>query len=446
VPPPSAPTTLAAATLLPAAATNKSTTPGEAQLLDNWLAIQGINLVRHARSLRRFRDGEFGTGPAAPTDSHIEAANRFIERLRTPVAEASRWVDAAASAARRDPSAERLTTLLERKQSVSNRVLYVEGIWDFFYDLFVQRLSSFAERLHSVDRIASNCYEDVYTGLGNAQPPPNLLPFSYASSGFSPSTYRRGVPLQRLRNLPNVFPLVLLPQHRLDAPWALSSALHETAHNLQADLGLWGVMPGRVFQRLTREGGLPESVARVWARWHKETMADLMALILGGPAAVESLMDVVARRRSGTVLYAPGVHPTSVLRVPLSLTLLRRLGFRKMADDVARLWKRLYPAVGPESIPPEILRTFDRAAELVVDTMVFTPYPQMAGKAFVQVVPCGPGVQGQIEAAGRRLAAGGDLGPVPSRYLIGAARFALDQRLATPQAITDNFYRLIGRR
>jgi hypothetical protein len=117
-----------------------------------------------------------------------------------------------------------------------------------------------------------------------------------------------------------------------------------------------------------------------------------------------------------------------------------------MADDVARAWKRLYPGVGQESIPPELLRTFDRAAELVVDTMVFTPYPQMAGKAFVQVVPCGPGVQSQIEQAGRRLAAGEDPGAVPSRYLIGAARFALDKRLATPQAITDNFYRLIGRR
>jgi hypothetical protein len=30
--------------------------------------------------------------------------------------------------------------------------------------------------------------------------------------------------------------------------------------------------------------------------------------------------------------------------------------------------------------------------------------------------------------------------------MIGAARYALDQRLAAPQAITDNFYRMLGRR
>jgi hypothetical protein len=30
--------------------------------------------------------------------------------------------------------------------------------------------------------------------------------------------------------------------------------------------------------------------------------------------------------------------------------------------------------------------------------------------------------------------------------MIGAARFALDKGAATPQAITDNFYRILGRR
>ena len=33
---------------------------GEQRLLDNWLTIQGINLVRHAKSLRPFAKDEFG--------------------------------------------------------------------------------------------------------------------------------------------------------------------------------------------------------------------------------------------------------------------------------------------------------------------------------------------------------------------------------------------------
>jgi hypothetical protein len=419
----------------------------EQRLLDNWLTIQGINLTRHAGSLRPFVKDEFGTGPAAPGEAHIKAVNRFIDSLRIQLDEMVRWVGAAASAARREPTGERLRVLLERKQIVSNRVLYVEGIWDFYFDLFVQRLSSFGERLLSVDRIAANCYEDLYVGIGAAQPTPSLLPFSYAKSGFSPATYRRGVPLQGLRFNKNLFPLTMLPQHRLDNVWALSSVLHEVSHNLQADLGLWEEMPVRIYQRLTAEGGISPSVAQVWARWHKEMMADMFALLLGGPAAVESLMDVVGRAPDGTVKFNPlGVHPTSYLRVLINLVLLRRMGFEKVAADLRRVWLRLYPNLTPADIPRPIMETFSKASELAVDTMAFQPYKQFANKSLSQVLKFGPREMEIVEQAGRQLASGQELGAVPARFMIGVARFALDNRLATPQAITDNFYRTLGRR
>lgn len=212
--------------------TARAVTADEQRLLDNWLTIQGINLTRHATSLRPFTKDEFGTGPAAPSEAYIKAVNRFIDSLRIKLDEMVRWVGAAANTARREPTGERLRVLLERKHVASNRVLYVEGIWDFYFDLFVQRLSSFGERLLSVDRIAANCYEDLYVGIGTAQPTPSLLPFSYASSGFSPATFRRGVPLARLRFNKNLFPLIMLPQHRLDNVWALSSVLHEVSYQL----------------------------------------------------------------------------------------------------------------------------------------------------------------------------------------------------------------------
>jgi len=62
------------------------------------------------------------------------------------------------------------------------------------------------------------------------------------------------------------------------------------------------------------------------------------------------------------------------------------------------------------------------------------------------VVKFGPPQMEMIEMAGRRLASGQDLGTVPLRFMISAARFALDRQLATPQAITDNFYHILGRR
>src|SRR5438105_13180908 len=331
----------------------QAATADEQRLLDNWLTIQGINLTRHANSVRPFTKDEFGTGPATPSEAHIKAVNRFIDSLRVKLDEMVRWVGAAASMARREPTGERLRVLLERKQTASNRVLYVEGVWDFYFDLFVQRLSSFGERLLSVDRIAANCYEDLYVSIGAAQPTPSLLPFSYAKSGFSPATYRRGVPLEGLRFNKNLFPLTMLPQHRLDNVWALSSVLHEVSHNLQADLGLWEEMPVRIYQRLTAEGRIPPKVAQVWARWHKEMMADMFALLLGGPAAVESLMDVVGRAPASTMKFNPlGVHPTSYLRVLISLALLHSLGFAPTPPALQRASLRPPPRLPPPPTPP----------------------------------------------------------------------------------------------
>ena len=325
-----------------------STGPKADDVLGRWIATQAVNLQRHAAALRPFSYTEFGSGEAAPSRAHINAVNRFIGEFRARLGDTAAWVNAAAATAMRWPTDANLARLLQRKEAIGSQVFYVEGIWDFYFDLFVQRLSAFGERLRAVNRIGANCYEDLYLGLGTARPAPRLLPFSYADAGFSPLTYRRRVPLRRLRHHPNLFPLVVLPQHRLENVWALSSVLHELSHNLQADLGLWEILPKLIFERLTGDGGLPAEIAAIWARWHKEIAADLIALILGGPATVESLMDVVGRSRRATVRYTEGgVHPTPVLRVPINLVLLRRLGFGSTAAAIAAAWRRLYPGSRP---------------------------------------------------------------------------------------------------
>lgn len=433
----------------PASPTNLkgAITPTEQRLLENWLQIQSINLCRQIKALRPFTKEEFGTSTVAPSEGHIDAVNRLIDRFRLQLLDRARWVDAAAQTARREPTGDRLSLLLERKQKISDQVLALEGIWDFYFDMFVQRLSTFGERLRSIDRIAVGCYEKVYVGLGTAKPMPSLLPFSYADSGFSPYTIRRNVPMQKLRHNPNLFPLIVIPQHRLDNVWALSSVLHEVSHNLQADLGLWEVMPAQIYQRLTTEGKVPPGVAKVWAQWHKEMMADMFALVLGGPAAVESLMDVVGRGRRATLAFSPmSAHPTPYLRVLINLILLRRLGLKSMADDLTRVWRRLYPRISADDIPPQFMKTFYSAAELAVDTMVFQPYPQLGNKSMAQVIDFGPTQLDLIQQAGRRLAKGEDPGTIPVRLMISAARFALDNQLAKPPTITDNFYRILGRR
>jgi hypothetical protein len=93
-----------------------------------------------------------------------------------------------------------------------------------------------------------------------------------------------------------------------------------------------------------------------------------------------------------------------------------------------------------------MVRTFPQAIPVVVDAMCYRPYRALGGKSLAQVIPFAAKEQQMIEEAAGRLAAGTDPGIVPERFLIGAARFALDQRLARPGVITKNFYTELVRR
>jgi hypothetical protein len=265
-------------------------------------------------------------------------------------------------------------------------------------------------------------------------------------TGFSPATFRRGIPLRRLGQQINPFPLIQLPYHRLVNPWTLGAVLHEVSHNLHNELGLAKIIPRNIARRLLR-AGCGRFVASVWTRWNRELFADLSGLLLGGPATVGSLMDIVGRSPATTLTYIPrAVHPTPYLRPFLSIELLRRMGFPAQAEQYRRLWTRLYPNPRAGNIPGPMLDTFPEANALVVDTVCFQPYAELGNKSLAQVIRFEPKEQQMIEEAARRLSAGTDPGVVPERFLIGAARFALDHRLARPGVITKNFYAELARR
>src|SRR5271154_4924139 len=202
---------------------------------------------------------------------------------------------------------------MRRKDHAHHWVQGIERIWDFYFELFGQRQGLYADWLLSCDRVALDCYQAAYTGIGKARPIPAPPPFCYMRTGFAPATFRRGIPLRRLGRQLNPFPLVQLPYHRLVNPWTLGAILHEVSHNLQSDLGLSRSVPLAIGRRLLH-AGFGMDVAKVWVRWNRETFADLSAVLLGGPAVVASLMDVVGRAPQITLFFsATGVHPTPYL-------------------------------------------------------------------------------------------------------------------------------------
>jgi hypothetical protein len=182
-------------------------------------------------------------------------------------------------------------------------------------------------------------------------------------------------------------------------------------------------------------------------RWNRETFADLSGLLLGGPAIVASLMDIIGRSPQTVVSYSPsGPHPTPYLRAFISFELMRRMGFPEKAEQARRAWTRCYPNPGRGTIPRPVLETAQEAIRLVVDTICYRPYATLGDKCLAEVIKFGPKEQLLVEEAARRLAAGTDPGILPERLLIGAARYAFDGKMARPQVIQENFYKELARR
>lgn len=414
--------------------------------LARWISLQARTSIRHAAAIRPFARDEFGDGPASPGDSHLEAANELTRDLRAQVLAMSRQMAVAARLAIRSPDRSNLRRLLNTKEAILHRVRRTEDIWKFYLELFNQRQSRYGPMLLACDRIALDCYQYVYTGLGRARPVPSPAPFCYMEAGFSPATYGRGSLLPQLGRRRNPFPLIQLPHHRLQNPWTLGAVLHESGHNLQNDLGLWKAVPLTIAQRLL-SAGFSRQIATIWARWHRETWADLMALLLGGPEIVASLMDVAARSPQSTQRFHPSdVHPTPWLRVLINIELIRRMGFEDRANGFAAAWERLYGRPEPGWIPRQVLETFPQARDIVVDAIVFTSYPQLGNRSLAQAFRFGARDQAMVAEAASRLASNRNPGIVPAIFLIGAARHALDRRWASPGAIARNFYRALVKR
>lgn len=420
--------------------------PRVASGVSRYVWSQDINLARHAAALRPFRVGEFGTGPASPSEAHRVAANQLLTALRNFVLRTSAAVKKLGEKARLQPDVALLQKFNTFKERGHSFVEATEKVWNFYFELFNLRQTSVAGHLLACDRIALDCYQAIYTNLGVARSIPSPPPFSYLETGFAPATFRRGVTLSKLGKQSNPFPLIKLPYHRLVNPWTLGAIPHEVSHNLQSDLGLWHLIPKAVFRRLA-QAGVDRASAIVWARWHKETFADLCGLLLSGPSFVTSLMDIVGNSPARTVAFNPrGVHPTPYLRVFINCELLRRMRFEKEAEDSRRTWNRMYPPSLARAIPQPLMESFQTANQLVVDTMCFQPYKELGGKSLSQVVMFQPRHQKIVEEAAQRLAAGTDPGILNERFFIGAARWALEHKMARPQVITENFYNVLERR
>jgi hypothetical protein len=265
-----------------------------------FLRVKVVELIARGRGLTRMDHESIGIRPQdhpyAPSPAHFEAANRRLAKIDKEVKRRLTDLKATWQAA---PPEQVLTdiALVERELDRARRA------FGLFFEMFSQRGSTFAPALAAYDTVAVDCYTAVREAAPRIFRGPLLKPLCYMEHGYSPATMRRGVLLSRLLGEPNPFPVVRIPWDR-DRPWQ-AVFLHEVAHNLQADLGIWQENRQAVVRRLLGASRDP-LITRIYGRWHKEIFADLAALLLGGPAAAWGMAIFLAHPAPRTLTYRPG--------------------------------------------------------------------------------------------------------------------------------------------
>jgi hypothetical protein len=365
--------------------------------------------------------------PYAPSPAHFRAANSRLAkvelRIRTRFAELrQRWAEQPAQRTLIDMA------MVERELDRARR------LFGMFYEVFAQRGTSFGPALAAHDAIAQDCYVAVRQAAPRIFDGPLLKPVCYMEHGYSPATMRRGVSLSRLLGEANPFPLIRIPWDR-DQPWQ-SVFLHEVAHNLQADLGIWQENRQAVLRRVMGSARDP-FLASVYGRWHKEIFADLAALLLGGPAAAWGMADFLAHPAPRTMTFRPGgAHPTAYLRVYLLAEMMRRMGFQSDGTRLLRVWQGLYRQGGVNRIPPKLTSSAPRLIPEVVDEIAFQTRRNLGQRALVDVIPFSREDEDAIREGARDLQAG-RMAELPPRHVVSAAHYALEAGRMPPQRLAS---------
>jgi hypothetical protein len=387
-----------------------------------FLATKARALIGRAEALSRLNPRMVGLRaedrPFAPGAEHFAAANRRLTAINRAVrSRIALLPDAVDATARGDD-------LLQSMAMVERELDRLRRAFGLFFEVFAQRGTSFAPALAAHDAIARDCYAAVRRAAPQIFAGPLVPPLTYMEHGYSPATTRRGVTLARLLGERNPFPLIRIPYDR-DQPWQ-AVFLHEVAHNLQADLGLWVENKNAVIHRLAEVGASALSTS-IFSRWHKEIFADLAALLIGGPAVAWGMAEFLSHPADKVMTYRPGgPHPTGYLRVLILARMLGQMGFPAEAGRLKELWLQLYRPERGHRIPKLLLEESPRVIPAVVDEIAFQPRRALDERMLATVIPFSRADQTRIMRAGLALRHGRPIGNLPPRHLVCAARYAIE--------------------
>jgi hypothetical protein len=376
--------------------------------------------------------------PYAPSAEHFVAANRQLAQIERSIHTRFNHLE---STWQKNPPQRALIdmALVERELDRARR------LFGMFFEVFAQRGTSYGPALAAHDNIAQDCYQAVRSAAPRLFDTPLLKPVSYMEHGYSPATMRRGVQLNRLLGQANPFPLIRIPWDR-DQPWQ-PVFLHEVAHNLQADMGIWQENRQAVVRRCLTHGKHP-FIASVYGRWHKEIFADLAAILLGGPAAAWGMADFLANPAPRAMTFRPGgAHPTAYLRVYLLAEMMRRMGFASDATRLLRVWQTLYQPTRGHRIPAPLMTSAPTIIPHIVDEIAFQTRRNLAHRALADVIPFSRDDEQAIRDSSRELTRANvtakSIG-IPPRHIVSAAHYALSNKHIQPRRLATRVIQLLN--
>jgi hypothetical protein len=380
--------------------------------------------------------------PFAPSPAHFAAANQRLREIDKDLLRPLRQLQQELRMTPLRPEA-----VLDAAALAEREVDRARRAYGLFFEVFSQRGTRFAPALAACDAIAADCFQVVRQHAPGLLRGPLLKPVSYLESGFSPATFRRGVMLRRLLGEHNPFPLVRIPYERVESPWGMGVVLHEVGHNLHSDLGIWEENRLAVQRRVLQVTG-NTWLTRIWSRWHKEIFADLIALLLGGPAAAYSMAEFLAGPPPRVLGFRPlGVHPLAFLRSFILAQMLLRMGFQEDAHRLQGLWQRLYGSHATRGrVPPLLLTTAEKVIPQVVDEVAYQVRRGLAQRTLADVIRFTREDQQRILRAARELARGQLPADLPARFAVSASRYAFEQKLMEPVAISRTVLHGLARR
>jgi hypothetical protein len=204
------------------------------------------------------------------------------------------------------------------------RLLYVRKLWRYYADKFDQRAGPsdgpMTLTLRAADEVIWSCWKTALKSLGADPEFYGLAPLAYLTPQFAasatggttfPSDLGRPpadeILARHVRQLP--IPVIALPPISQRRPWWLVIAAHEVGHQVQ-----WALPE---LEDQAKDAVAAAGDAR-WRIWHAELFADMLAVLLTGPAVIWAITELETRPAPSLQASLDSRYPPPAVRLAVA--------------------------------------------------------------------------------------------------------------------------------